>query len=111
MVYIFYTRLTGKLDRHTFNYYLNQLPAAMQQKILRYRHWQDAHRSLLGKALLLTGLKELGLTGYSMPGLKFTAYDRPYFDDRVDFNIAHSGQFVICALSLTHKIGVDVEEI
>jgi 4'-phosphopantetheinyl transferase len=96
---------------HTFNYYLGQLSEAMQRKILRYRHWQDAHRSLLGKALLIRGLKELALKGYSMPDLKFTAFERPYFDDRVDFNIAHSGRFIVCALSLTNKVGIDVEEI
>lgn len=111
MVYIFYTRLSGKLDMNSFNYYLDQLPEALQLKISRYRHWQDAHRSLLGKVLLMKGLHTLGLTGYSMRNLKFTAFERPYFDDLVDFNIAHSGKFIVCALSLTNKIGIDVEEV
>jgi 4'-phosphopantetheinyl transferase len=111
MVYIFYTRVDKRLNNDTFSYYLKHLPSVSQTKILKYKYWEDAQRSLLGKALLMKGLNLLGLTRYSLFDLKFTKFHRPYFDDSIDFNISHSGVFVICAISITNKIGVDVEEI
>lgn len=111
MVSIFYTCIDEHLSTDTFNYYLNQLNPDLQNKISRYRHWQDSQRSLLGKALLRDGLDLLGKTQYHLSGLKFTDHQRPYFDENIDFNISHSGQLVVCAISLTNKVGIDVEEI
>ena len=111
MIYIFYTRFNSRLNTESFNLYFKQLPADIQNKILRFRKWQDAHRCLLGKALLINGLAFLGMTDYSLSDLKYTKLDKPFFDDSIDFNISHSGEFIICGISLTNKIGVDVEEI
>ena len=111
MIYIFYTRFVNKLRSASFNFFLQQLPVQNQNKILRFRKWQDAQRSLLGKALLINGLQSLGLDQYSLTDLKYTNLDKPYFNDSIDFNISHSGEYVICAISLTNKIGIDVEEI
>jgi 4'-phosphopantetheinyl transferase len=83
----------------------------MQVKISKYRKWEDAQRSLLGKALLLHALDSINMPGYSLHELKFTQLERPYFDDLIDFNISHSGEYIICAMSSTNKIGIDVEEL
>ena len=111
MIYVFYTRFVSRLKTELFNLYLHQLPGNLQSKILKYRKWQDSQRSLLGKALLLKGLDYLSLSKYSLYDLKFTKLERPYFDNFIDFNISHAGEYVICAISLTGKIGVDVEDI
>ncbi len=111
MIYIFYTYTPNKLKTETFNYILKLLPPDIENKILRFRKWQDAQRSLLGKALLLDGLQYLGLTQYSLADIKYTNLEKPFFNDSIDFNISHAGNYVICAISLTNKIGVDVEEI
>ena len=78
---------------------------------MKFRKWQDAQRSLIGKALLLNGLKHLGLSKYSLSNLKFNEFQRPYFDDLIDFNISHSGEFTLCAISNTKKVGIDIEKI
>jgi len=111
VIYVFYTRFVSRLKTELFNLYLHQLPGNLQSKILKYRKWQDSQRSLLGKALLLKGLDYLSLSKYSLYDLKFTKLERPYFDNFIDFNISHAGEYVICAISLTGKIGVDVEDI
>jgi 4'-phosphopantetheinyl transferase len=111
MIYIFYTQFTQRLKPETFNHFFQQLPPSFQNKIVRYRRWQDAQRSLLGKALLINSLDFLGLTHYSLHNLKFTKFERPYFDDLIDFNISHSGEYILCAISRTNKVGVDIEEI
>ena len=111
MIYIFYTQFDKKLSNAAFSYYLKKLSPVFQIKIMKYRQWQDAQRSLLGKALLINGLDILGLSQYSLTNIKYSTFDRPYFDDSIDFNISHSGRYVICAISLTNKIGVDIEEV
>ncbi len=111
MVYIFYTCLDKQLNIDTFSYYLKSLPSFLQTKILKYRHWEDAQRSLLGKVLLMDGLQYLGLKQYFLKDMKLSEFKKPYFDNSIDFNISHSGAFVLCAICLTGKIGIDVEEI
>ena len=61
--------------------------------------------------LLLKGLKDLGLSSYSFADLQYSLFQRPYFKGSVDFNISHSGNYVICAISSTNRIGIDIEEI
>lgn len=111
MIYIFYTVIDKKLSKDTFSYYLKYLPGILQNKILKYRHWEDAQRSLLGKTLLMHGLQFMGLEQYILKDLKFSKLEKPFFDDSIDFNISHSGEFVLCAISLAGRIGVDIEEI
>lgn len=111
MVHIFYTHSDKKLDSDAFSKYLKNLPPVFQTKILKYRHWQDAQRSLLGKALLMDGLYSLGLKQYFLKDIKFSNFQKPYFNNLIDFNISHSGEFVVCAICLTGKVGVDIEEI
>ncbi|MEJ7738040.1 MAG: 4'-phosphopantetheinyl transferase superfamily protein [Chitinophagaceae bacterium] len=78
---------------------------------MKFRKWEDKQRSLYGKILLITGLRSLGIKSYSLKDLKYTKFLRPYFDGLVDFNISHSGEYTICAISETNKIGIDIEEI
>jgi 4'-phosphopantetheinyl transferase len=111
MVDLFYTRVKERADGKTFNHLLQKLTPAQQEQVLRYRHWEDAHRSLFGKALLLTALESIGQASHTLHDLKFSEFQRPYFDGPTDFNISHSGEFVMCAISKDGPIGIDVEEI
>jgi 4'-phosphopantetheinyl transferase len=86
------------------------MPGNIKSKILKYRKWQDAQRSILGKLLLLKGLDSLGLNRYSLRDLLISPLDRPYFDHSFDFNISHAGEYVVCGFSFHGQIGVDVEE-
>jgi 4'-phosphopantetheinyl transferase len=87
---------------------LDRLPVAMQQKILRYRRWQDAYGSLLGKLLLQAAMKQAGLPA-DLNELRVSAYGRPHWADGPDFNISHSGTRVVCLLSLQGRVGIDLE--
>jgi 4'-phosphopantetheinyl transferase len=53
----------------------------------------------------------MGLAQYSLEDLKYTEFQKPYFatSSAIDFNISHSGNYVVCALSETSCLGVDVE--
>ena len=98
------------MDNASFNGLLQTLPVYLQNKILRFRNWQDAERSLAGNMLLMKALQAMGRKD-SLADLKYTEFQKPYFDDLISFNISHSGLYVICAISDTMQVGVDVEEI
>ena len=89
---------------------LSQLPVDLNQKIRKYRRWQDAHASLFGKHLLLLALRKEGLTG-DLNNLQYTPYGRPYLAGGPDFNISHSGTRVVCILGSQGGVGIDLEEI
>jgi 4'-phosphopantetheinyl transferase len=91
----------------------NDLPkfeADYQEKIKRYRRWQDAQSSLLGRILLFKGVEEIYKNNPHDKVMKHTKYNKPYFDnDLIRFNISHSGEMVVCALSDKYEIGIDIE--
>jgi 4'-phosphopantetheinyl transferase len=66
---------------------------------------------MLGKMLLIEGIKSLGHDTGLLNDMKFTRFRKPYFDNAIHFNISHSGEYTICAVSNTNKVGVDIEEI
>ncbi len=93
----------------------NHLPRfgmAYQHKIKKYRRWQDAQLSLLGKVLLFEGSRDLFGKYYNETHLSVTKYNKPFFERAgFEFNISHSGEFVICAFCEEAEIGVDIETI
>jgi 4'-phosphopantetheinyl transferase len=106
----FITEVVEKLSQDAFDVYLALLPENDQLKIRRFVHWRDAHLSLFGRLLLIEGLTQRGYCPDKIKHLDQTYYSRPFFKDGPNFNISHSGRFVICILA-DDKIGVDVEEI
>ena len=110
-VFIFYSFFHKQPEEADFSRLLNQLPGPARNQVMKFKRWEDRQRSLLGKLLLATGLKKLGLGTYRLEELRHTDLSRPYFDNLIDFNISHSGGYVMCAMTLNNKLGIDVEEI
>ncbi|HEY0059312.1 MAG TPA: 4'-phosphopantetheinyl transferase superfamily protein [Flavisolibacter sp.] len=110
MILIYHTSFDRPFDDAVFTAYLNELPTHITQKILRFRRWQDAHASLLGKLLLRQALKDSGLS-CNLAELKYAANGRPYFENAPDFNISHAGDHVVCAFAARGRVGVDIERI
>lgn len=111
MIHVFYCTCPEKSDVDLYNYLLSKIPAVFQNEISRFRNLEDRLHRVFGKLLLVKGLEILGISGYTLDQLNFTNLKRPYFDESIDFNISHSGKCVVCAISTSAKIGVDIEEI
>ena len=109
IIHIFYIKQTEKLPDEIFYKFLLKLPEQFKEQILAYKHWQSAQASLLGKILLTYGFKELNLD-YSLHDIQVDAKDRPFINDSIDFNISHSGEYVIAAISTNAKVGIDIEK-
>ncbi|RMZ58771.1 4-phosphopantetheinyl transferase [Chryseobacterium nematophagum] len=78
-------------------------------KILKYRRWQDAQLSLLGRILLKYGLNQY----FSINDFEIdrTSNHKPILKNQnVHFNISHAGNLVVCGIS-KFSIGIDIESI
>jgi 4'-phosphopantetheinyl transferase len=111
MIHIHYIKLEEELREGVFKSYLKQLPAAMQNRVLRYRRWQDRQSALFGKLLLLNGMKTVSFPAFKLDDLQYSAFKRPFVEGALDFNISHSGAYTMCAISEEKRVGVDIEEI
>lgn len=110
MIYIYYSYLSEENHESLLKNELVKFPVDYQEKIKRYRRWQDAQLSLLGKILLFKGVEEIYRDNPYDKVIKHTKYNKPYFDDNlIRFNISHSGDIVVCAMSNKFEIGIDIE--
>ncbi len=94
-----------------FTSYLNKIPKPLHSTILRYRRVEDQWAKLLGKLLVVEGMKLLGYKEIDLTAVEYTSHNRPYLQQKPDFNISHSGAYVMCAFSNQNTVGVDIEEI
>jgi len=112
MIHVLFTCFDSEIPDEQREYYLRKMPDSIRDKINRYVRWQDRQDGLFGKLLLLKGLAEYG--GYSSDCLKSLSYNdfgRPFIDSDIDFNISHSGDYVVCAVADREKVGIDIEKI
>jgi len=87
---------------------LEQLPSSLHKRAKRYQFEQDGYNFVLGRLLLKQGLKDLGLK-LSLDDLQYEQSGKPFLKD-VHFNISHSENLVVCALSAQGRLGIDVEK-
>jgi len=109
MTQILYTYIAEENHDYLIKKYLHQFPKNFQEKIMTFKRWQDAQLSLLGRLLLNYGLQKMNKE-YQNEMLSYTSFDKPFFStNKTKFNISHSGEIVVCALSETNDVGIDVE--
>lgn len=102
----------NSLDNATFQFLLQFVPLDKQRRILRQRIKQNADNMLVGTILAKYMLRKVFHIPFSAQHISYGRYGKPYLRDypNVHFNISHSGQFVVCAVS-ANPIGVDVQVI
>ena len=109
MIEIWYTHFHEPFTDETWNACLQKMPETIQRQAMRFVRWQDRHANLLGKTLLREGLKKHGYPPDCLKNISYTEYNRPCIDGAIDFNISHSGNYVVCAINTAGRVGVDVE--
>jgi 4'-phosphopantetheinyl transferase len=108
-VHIFYLKQIERIPEVVFEQFCAQLPEYFLRDIRAYKHWESAQPSLLGKMVLQYGLQKLALH-YTLSDIKITEKERPYLLGTIDFNISHSGKYVVCAIGELSHIGIDIEK-
>ncbi len=111
MIDILYTRFATPFPPEVLEDCLSAMPASIGEKIRRYHRWEDRQAGLLGKLLLKEALTGHGYGPDCLNLLQTDDYGRLRVGGAVDFNISHSGEFVLCAITSAGRVGVDIERI
>ena len=114
MHYLYWTRIEELPSPDLWELYLGKLPYPLAQRLMKYPTAQDRYHSLCGKLLLQTGLRQLNRTPENnyLSKLRYQQKGRPYLtDDLTDFNLSHSSELVVCAITEQGRLGVDVQKV
>ncbi|MBV8327071.1 4'-phosphopantetheinyl transferase superfamily protein [Chryseobacterium sp.] len=104
---ILYTFIHEEKHQELLDRYLDGFTEGFKKDILKYKRWQDAQLSLLGRVLLKYGTEKF----YNIHRLDidFLPDKKPFLKGNpVYFNISHSGNLVVCALA-DFSVGIDIE--
>ena len=64
----------------------------------------------MGRYLLSMGLKDFGFPQHHLKEISYNPFGRPELASvKLNFSISHSETLVLCAVSASHHIGLDVE--
>ncbi|XZF13989.1 4'-phosphopantetheinyl transferase family protein [Chitinophagaceae bacterium MMS25-I14] len=111
MITCYYYIIPGDNNGFSAEKLLAGAPFNIGKKIVTYKDGQEQLRSAAGRILLAQLLQDLLPAGYVPGELQYDSYLRPFLPGGPDFNIAHSGRLVLCAVTDTGKVGVDAEQI
>jgi len=110
MIAVYYTRITNIWDADMQYKKLYQLPDCLIERISKYNEPRDKQLRICGK-LLLRQLLDKYNANSKLEDIQYDQYNRPFIPNTIDFNISHSGDYVICAAITKGRIGVDIEQI
>lgn len=109
MLQILYTDLNKEFHKTLMDELRYDFPQHFFQKVNRFKRWQDAQASILGRLLLKKGcgMYDINLNQHQVIT---NENEKPYLKtNKLKFNISHSGNIVVCAISETHEVGIDIE--
>lgn len=108
VVRIYMTHSLTLGNSKTTSQLLEGLPPSMHQRALRYRRKEDAYSFIAGRLLLQRGLEYQGIDD-SIEHIQIEESGKPFLKSAY-FNISHSDERVVCAITETGKIGIDIEK-
>lgn len=104
---VLYTFIDKEKHQDILDRYLPVFSGDFQRNILKYRRWEDAQLSLLGRVLLKYGLNKY--YNVSEIVIERDLYNKPFLKNHnIHFNISHSNTLVACVLA-DFPVGIDVE--
>ncbi len=82
-------------------------------RIRRFRRWRDRQARLFARRLIAVALQWMGEKSDFSGEFETEANGRPVLPKlrKIDFNVSHSGRYVVCAVARRRRIGVDIERI
>lgn len=83
----------------------------MQEKISGYPGQDEQLRNVLARLMLKKLLLEQGFHDTILEDYRTDDYGRPFIHETIDFTISHANDYVMCAVSKTTRVGIDVEKL
>lgn len=108
---ISYLRIEVQITNENFEVLKRRIPSSFINKNDRFHKFQDRQRNIFGLLLLMRSWHNLFDESLNLENIKTSKFNRPYLpDSNADFNISHSGDFVVCVLSADSRVGIDIEQ-
>jgi len=103
--------MSGHIIPQSLQDVLTSIAYNKQQQISQLKNQADKYRSLCGLYLLKMGMEKLGLPADIWQSTHFELPYKPTVDYPLDFSISHTNNLIICAISLSTKVGIDAEQL
>lgn len=111
MIQILYSYISHQNHTNLLDHFFPTMSNEFKIKTLKYRKWQDSQLHLLGRLLLKKGMADINVPFFE-ENLIYSPFNKPYFkDEKIKFNISHSGEIVVCVINKTFDTGIDIETI
>ncbi|TDT46714.1 4'-phosphopantetheinyl transferase [Maribacter spongiicola] len=112
MTHLLFTYLTNCDNDAFFADAEHMFSEEFVRKYSKYKRWQDAKSTILGRLLLAYGLKNLYQVDIDNLKMNFSKDKKPFLENSsIQFNISHSNDVIVCAITSVGAIGVDIEKI
>ena len=110
---VYFTRFGDAVSGSLEQKYLAMMPPGIRPSILRYQRWQDRQATLFGKLLLLGALRVSFHHDWmqKFQSLELTRDGKPFIPGGPEFNISHSEEVVVLAVTQNGAVGIDIEKI
>lgn len=102
------------IDKSKHNFFLNEklvkMPLDFQQRVSRYKKWENVQASIIGRVLLDNLIKTFDLN-LSIEKLVYNSNQKPHFENsNIFFNISHTEDIVVCVITDINEVGIDIEK-
>lgn len=112
MTHLLFTYLTDDDNDAFFAEAKHMFSEDFVRKFSKYKRWQDAKSTILGRMLLAYGLKNFYEIDIENLRIDYSKDKKPFLENLpIQFNISHSKEVIVCAITSMGTIGVDVEKI
>lgn len=107
-VIVYYCECSDEYLSKYFDALLKCMSDKTQDEIRRFKRNKDRYQRLISKMLLSYVFMENNL-GINLEDIENNRFGRPTLKNNCDFNISHSGNYVVCAFSDRLRVGIDIE--
>lgn len=103
----------AQIEQHHLRSWLAELPRDKQEAVQRLLHNSDRIISLLATQLLKICVDLEGIPDFCLADVRYPVTGKPMWNSKagneLDFNITHSGNVIVVAVSRKMMLGVDIE--
>ena len=118
-VRLYYLKINAELDHQPLGsvlveQWLSALSVQKQEAIKRLLHHRSRLNSIIALRLLGMCAQDDGIKAFNLCDIHYPETGKPYWmheDIFYDFNISHSGDYVMVVASSSMRVGLDVEKI
>ncbi len=106
-----YLSINKHITNENFEEFKGLVPTSYHSRINRFHRFEDRLRNLFGLLLLSRTWQTVFNKSLELEKIKTSEFSRPYLPGSpADFNISHSGDYVVCILSPDSPVGIDIEQ-